>query len=81
MPKKDGLQMLTPPISGRVWVQSAVASLLSTAMGIVFLARGEWIGGILIAAGFVGLAVQIPRLWQLYHERFGPSPPRGGPGD
>lgn len=81
VPRKNGLEMLTPPISGRVWVQSAVASLMSMTLGILLLARGDWIpGGILVAAAIVGLTVQLPRLWQLYRERRGSSPPTAGQG-
>jgi hypothetical protein len=82
MPQKDSLhQMLTPPVSRQMWVISVVASLTSTALGIILLAGGDWIpGGILVAAVLVGRADRIPGLWRLYRERFGPSPPRGRSG-
>ena len=70
MPKKDSLEMLSPPVSPRVWVYSAVASLMSAGIGIALLARGDWIpGGILVVAAVVGLAGQLPQLWRLYRER------------
>ncbi len=49
----------------------------SMGFGIILLASGDWIpGGIIMAAAIVGLAVQIPGLWQLHRERSGPGPPR-----
>ena len=78
MARKDSLRTLTPPFSRRIWVESVVASLVSTALGIVLLAGGHWIpGGILVGAVILGWAGHIPRLWQLYRKRFGPAPPGG----
>jgi hypothetical protein len=76
MPQNDSLhEMLTEPVSRRMWLISVVASVASTALGIVLLAGGKWItGGILVAVVVVSWASLIPALWRLYRERPGGRP-------
>lgn len=56
------------------------AFVAAMGFGIILLAGGDWIpGGIIVAAALVGLASQMPDLWQLQRERSEPSPPKGRP--
>jgi len=65
----------------RVWRTAllTVGLLAALIFGIVVLAGGDWIpGAIIVTAGLLGLAGQIPIIARLCN-RAAPSPPHGEP--
>jgi hypothetical protein len=57
-----------------------VAFVVGLVFGIILLADGDWIpGGIIVAAGLIGLDVQIPLIRKLCSGGPAPSSPRSKP--